>query len=86
MTQGPRLETSAEIDRMERDGANIVGMTAMPEAILARELSLPYAALSMVVNAAAGRGKGQVLLDEIDKVLEQTTLQVLRILARYCRL
>ncbi len=86
VTQGPRLETSAEIDRMERDGANIVGMTAMPEAILARELSLPYAALSMVVNAAAGRGKGQVLLDEIDKVLEQTTLQVLRILARYCRL
>lgn len=84
-TQGPRLETSAEIDRMERDGADIVGMTAMPEAVLARELALPYAALCMVVNAAAGRGEDRISLDEIARVLEQTTLQVLGILVRYCR-
>lgn len=55
-TQGPRLETAAEIDRLERDGADIVGMTGMPEAVLARELDLCYAALAVVVNPAAGRG------------------------------
>ncbi len=54
-TQGPRLETAAEIDRLERDGCHVVGMTAMPEAALARELALPYAICCMVVNQAAGR-------------------------------
>jgi 5'-methylthioadenosine phosphorylase len=54
--QGPRLETAAEIDRMDRDGATIVGMTGMPEAALAREIELPYAAICVVVNDAAGRG------------------------------
>jgi 5'-methylthioinosine phosphorylase len=54
-TQGPRFETAAEIDRMARDGCDLVGMTAMPEAALARELELPYAMLSLVVNPAAGR-------------------------------
>jgi 5'-methylthioinosine phosphorylase len=53
---GPRLETAAEIDRMERDGATMVGMTGMPEAALARELELPYAAIAVIVNHAAGRG------------------------------
>lgn len=55
-TQEPRLETAAEINRLERDGADIVGMTGMPEAVLARELGLPYAAISVVANHAAGRG------------------------------
>ena len=55
-TQGPRFETIAEIDRMEHDGCTVVGMTAMPEAALARELELPYAGVCMVVNPAAGRG------------------------------
>lgn len=55
-TQGPRLETAAEVDRLERDGASLIGMTAMPEAVLARELGLPFASISLVVNAAAGRG------------------------------
>ena len=54
-TQGPRLETAAEIDRLERDGAHMVGMTGMPEASLARELGLCYAAVAVVVNYAAGR-------------------------------
>jgi 5'-methylthioadenosine phosphorylase len=54
-TQGPRLETAAEIDRLERDGAHMVGMTGMPEAALARELGLCYAAVAVVVNYAAGR-------------------------------
>ena len=56
VTQGPRLETIAEIKRMQRDGCDIVGMTAMPEAALARELEIDYATLSLVVNWAAGKG------------------------------
>lgn len=55
-TQGPRLETAAEIDRLDRDGGTIVGMTGMPEAALARELEMDYAVISLVVNPAAGRG------------------------------
>ena len=54
--QGPRLETAAEINKLERDGATLVGMTGMPEAVLARELGMHYAALCPVVNQAAGRG------------------------------
>ena len=56
VTQGPRLETAAEIDRLERDGADFVGMTLMPEAAIAREAGLDYACLAIVVNDAAGRG------------------------------
>lgn len=55
-TQGPRLETAAEINRLERDGADFVGMTAMPEAAIAREVGLEYACIAMIVNRAAGRG------------------------------
>jgi 5'-methylthioinosine phosphorylase len=54
--QGPRLETAAEINRLERDGATMVGMTGMPEAALARELEISYAALCVMANHAAGRG------------------------------
>lgn len=57
-TQGPRLETAAEIVRMQRDGCTMVGMTAMPEAALAREAGLPYAVLASVVNPAAGINDG----------------------------
>ena len=57
--QGPRLETIAEINRYERDGADMVGMTGMPEAVLARELGVPYAAINVVANYAAGRGESR---------------------------
>jgi len=69
---GPRLETVAEIDRLDRDGATMVGMTGMPEAALARELDLPYAAIAVVVNHAAGRGDStlQVSMEGIARVLE----------------
>jgi 5'-deoxy-5'-methylthioadenosine phosphorylase len=69
---GPRLETAAEIDRMDRDGATMVGMTGMPEAVLARELALPYVAICVVVNHAAGRGDSaqQISMDGINAVLE----------------
>jgi purine nucleoside phosphorylase len=58
VTQGPRLETAAEIDRLERDGCAMVGMTAMPEAALARELGWAYAICAVAVNYAAGRSPG----------------------------
>ncbi len=64
-TQGPRLETAAEIDRLERDGCAIVGMTGMPEAALARELGLCYAACAVVANRAAGRGQDNIVISEI---------------------
>ena len=69
-TQGPRLETAAEISLLERDGCDIVGMTGMPEAALARELGMPYASLSLVVNPAAGKGQGVITMAEIEKVME----------------
>ena len=70
-TQGPRFESAAEIRRMERDGADIVGMTGMPEAGLARELELCYASISLVVNPAAGKAKDIIHIKEIEKNLEK---------------
>jgi len=72
-TQGPRLETAAEINRLERDGADLVGMTGMPEAALAREIGLCYATVAVVVNPAAGRGSSrqQVSLADIDAVAQR---------------
>ena len=64
-TQGPRLESAAEIDRLERDGCHMVGMTGMPEAALARELGLGYAHCAVVANAAAGRGEEALTMDAI---------------------
>lgn len=69
VTQGPRLETAAEIDRLARDGCDMVGMTGMPEAALARELGLEYACCAVVVNRAAGRG------GDIHDELERWVLQ-----------
>ena len=62
-TQGPRLETAAEITRLERDGCTLVGMTAMPEAGLARELDLPLLGVCIAVNPAAGRGPDPTRID-----------------------
>ena len=85
-TQGPRLETAAEINRLARDGADMVGMTGMPEAALAREAGLEYAAIAVIVNHAAGRGdsaKG-IALDRLEAVLVQAMARVRRILVQLC--
>ncbi len=81
-TQGPRLETAAEIARLERDGADLVGMTGMPEAALAREAGLQYAALAVVANHAAGRGDSAraVSLAAIEAVVQEAMQRVRRIL------
>ena len=85
-TQGPRLETAAEINRLERDGADLVGMTGMPEASLAREISLEYAAIAVVANYAAGRGDSAhaIPLDKIGAVLEEAMGRVRRIIGALC--
>jgi 5'-methylthioadenosine phosphorylase len=87
-TQGPRLETAAEITRLERDGADLVGMTGMPEASLAREISLEYATIAVVANFAAGRGDSQraVPLDKIGDILDEAMGRVRKIIDRFCTL
>jgi len=81
--QGPRLETAAEINRLEKDGADMVGMTGMPEAALARELGLSYATIAVVVNHAAGRGSSQASIDfgTISLVAEPAMAKVRQILS-----
>jgi len=79
-TQGPRLETAAEINRMEKDGCDIVGMTGMPEASLARELGLCYAAIAVSANDAAGRGTGPIEMEQIMNNLESGMRNIKRIL------
>jgi len=80
ITQGPRLETAAEIDRMARDGCDIVGMTGMPEAALAREAGLDYACCAVVVNKAAGRSGGAAIHAEIEATLAQGIQDIEQIL------
>lgn len=85
-TQGPRLETAAEIDRLERDGADVVGMTGMPEAVLARELETPYAAVCIVANWAAGRAESRDCIEfgNIEDVLQKSLCRVRAVLEKLC--
>lgn len=79
-TQGPRLESKAEIDKLERDGCAIVGMTGMPEAALARELALKYAAITVVANLGAGRSAEVLTMEMIQRCLKSGMRQVRNIL------
>lgn len=87
-SQGPRLETAAEIARMARDGATLVGMTGMPEAALARELSLRYAHLCVVSNWAAGCGDSKVKIshDDINATLDESIARVQKVIVAFTRL
>lgn len=78
-TQGPRLETKAEIARLRRDGCDLVGMTGMPEAALARELGLDYACLAIVANWAAGAGPDpdeKITLEEVLATVEAVSARL----------
>jgi len=70
-TQGPRLETAAEVRKLERDGCDMIGMTGMPEAALAREMEIEYASLALSVNWAAGITDGSISLDDMHRVLDE---------------
>ena len=85
VTQGPRLETAAEVQRLKRDGCDIVGMTGMPEAALARELDIPYACLALVVNPAAGLSDREISMAEIKEVLAEKMLFVRQLLIRIAK-
>lgn len=87
-TQGPRLETAAEVDRLERDGADVIGMTGMPEAALARELELDYAAIAVVVNHAAGRAESAhgIRLQGIEEVLQEAMARVRNIIEQLVKI
>jgi 5'-methylthioinosine phosphorylase len=86
-TQGPRLETVAEVRRMARDGCHLVGMTGMPEAVLARELRPPYVSLAVVANHAAGIGDSlrRIELEALGGVLQQSMQRVLRLIGVFLR-
>jgi 5'-methylthioinosine phosphorylase len=85
-TQGPRLETRAEIERMRRDGCDLVGMTGMPEAVLARELDVDYACLALVANWAAGCGdQAEISVEEIFAHLAVATAALPSILESLAR-
>lgn len=81
-TQGPRLETAAEVDRLERDGADYVGMTAMPEAAIALELGLRYACLALIVNRAAGRGDTPIH-DDVESSTLSARTQAMSLLQQF---
>ena len=85
-TQGPRFETAAEIDRMDRDGCTVVGMTAMPEAALARELGLPYSGVCLVVNPAAGRGLVSLELADMLNIVANAQPTMRRLLLEFLQL
>lgn len=87
VTQGPRLETAQEIDRLERSGCDIVGMTGMPEAALARELELCYATCAVVVNHAPGRGAAHLLtLEGMQANLATGMIKVQALLTEFVKL
>lgn len=82
-TQGPRLESAAEITRMERDGCDLVGMTGMPEAALAKELNISYAAIAVVANWAAGKSDNEITMTEIEQYLKEGMLNVNKLLSSF---
>lgn len=80
VTQGPRLETAAEVRRLARDGCTLVGMTAMPEAALAREAGMEYASICVVANQAASDDVAPITMEEITRVLSSAMDDVVRLL------
>ena len=85
-TEGPRLESAAEIARMERDGCDLVGMTGMPEAALARELGIDYACISLVVNWAAGKSSDEITMEIIQQNLDSGMDKIKRLLEAVVKL
>jgi 5'-methylthioinosine phosphorylase len=84
VTQGPRLETRAEIERLRRDGNDLVGMTSMPEAALAREAGLAYASIAVSANAAAGCGGSEAIsMHEIEQTLAEAMQRVLHLVRAF---
>ena len=84
-TQGPRLETAAEIKRMAQDGCDMVGMTGMPETYLARELGLEYATIALNVNWAAGLANTEISMPEMNRVMTAGMQNVIAVISHLFR-
>ncbi len=82
ITQGPRLETAAEIHRFKQDGCDMVGMTSMPEAALAREAGLDYASLCVNANWGAGLEDEPLTMDAIEATLKDAMIEVRQVLMK----
>ena len=82
VTQGPRLETAAEIRRLRNDGCDLVGMTTMPEAALAAEAGLRYACLAVIANPAANEDEEPISMQDIEQTLNTAMMDVRRLLSR----
>lgn len=82
-TQGPRLESTAEINRMERDGCDLVGMTGMPETALAKELNIAYASIAVVANWGAGKSEGEISMAEIEHYVKKGMTNVTQLLSGF---
>lgn len=85
-TQGPRLETAAEIKRLKNDGCDIVGMTGMPEAALAKELDICYATCALCVNWAAGLSEKKITMEDIKQTLDSGLGSVMQIVRNSIKL
>ncbi len=85
VTQGPRLETTAEVIRLEKDGNDIVGMTSMPEASLARELEIDYACCGLVVNWAAGKSDEIITMEIIENNLREGMGQIQTLISSFIK-
>ncbi len=85
-TQGPRLETAAEILRLDNDGCDIVGMTGMPEAGLARELDISYATIAVVANWGAGKSEGEITMEEIHQHLSKGMGNAIELLTAFIKI
>ena len=85
-TQGPRLETAAEIQRLVRDGCDLVGMTGMPEAALAKEMSMEYASISVVANWAAGIKDKSISMEQIEEATSKGMQRVKLLLSEAVRI
>jgi 5'-methylthioinosine phosphorylase len=81
--QGPRLETAAEVSRLQEDGCDMVGMTSMPEAALARELKLDYASIAVTSNWAAGVSEEPITMEAIESTLQGAMQQVREVIRQY---
>ena len=85
-TQGPRLETAAEVKRLVNDGCDLIGMTGMPESSLAREVSIEYASISVVANWAAGFNGDEISMDQIEMHMQKGMQKVEALISETVRL
>ncbi|MBU0687535.1 MAG: MTAP family purine nucleoside phosphorylase [Candidatus Margulisbacteria bacterium] len=85
-TEGPRFETKSEIQMYKKLGADVVGMSAVPEVVLAAEVGMPYASLCMATNMAAGLEKGRLSVEEMTKTIEKNRNKITKVLREVIRI